>query len=391
MELLISNILGKTRRATLNGRQYLVAPATLIVPGVLTGSKGDLFYPLDEIRRNASDWNGMPIVGYHPTINGQNVSARSPDILAKQGLGYVYNTTANDKLAADMWFDVQSVDAFDKTLPHDARIMPRLLAGKPIELSTGLYTDNTPAANGANHNGKPYTHIARNYRPDHLAVLPDQRGACSINDGCGVLINKCGNCKDESCHCKYTFNAEDCPKCGASMEGDPDSGKCNSCGYKWGQAVENVFCPTGKGGGQDNSCGLEKAQKSVDKLSSKVAKAKATFDKLKAELKGAKLNLKAIKANAKSNTSSKRDVKPVVKHLKDIEEKLLSEAKSGKSLSMSEEDVMASVKKAIGKMSVHQTAKEYGIGGKQKSSAVALEAIVRKIRSRAGSYARSQI
>lgn len=32
----------------------------------------------------------------------------------------------------------------------------------------------------------------------------------------------------------YTFNAEDCPKCGVSMEGDSYSGKCNSCQHKWG-------------------------------------------------------------------------------------------------------------------------------------------------------------
>lgn len=38
---------------------------------------------------------------------------------------------------------------------------------------------------------------------------------------------------------KYQFDAEDCPECGASMEGDPYSGKCNSCGHKWGTRVAN--------------------------------------------------------------------------------------------------------------------------------------------------------
>lgn len=33
----------------------------------------------------------------------------------------------------------------------------------------------------------------------------------------------------------HTFKGEDCPKCGVSMEGDPYSGKCNSCGHKWGE------------------------------------------------------------------------------------------------------------------------------------------------------------
>jgi hypothetical protein len=56
----------------------------------------------------------------------------------------------------------------------------------------------------------------------------------------------------------YTFDAEDCPKCGASMEGDPSSGKCNACGYRWGKEItENCGgeggtmgpCP---GGGKGN-------------------------------------------------------------------------------------------------------------------------------------------
>ena len=41
-----------------------------------------------------------------------------------------------------------------------------------------------------NYMGKSYTYIAKNYRPDHLAVLPDNSGACSISDGCGVLVNQ---------------------------------------------------------------------------------------------------------------------------------------------------------------------------------------------------------
>ncbi len=82
----------------------------------------------------------------------------------------------------------------------------------------------------------------------------------------------------------YTFDKEDCPKCGASMEGDPYSGECNSCGHKWGEKIPtknegtpmrrnsklwglmlrpemkqlavtgNLFCPTGPGGGVDASC-----------------------------------------------------------------------------------------------------------------------------------------
>lgn len=225
LKYLTINFRGKSRRATLHGREHIVVPMTLIVPGVLNGSKGPLYYPREEIANNVAAWNGMPIVVYHPNTNGYNVSARDPQVSDKQQVGTVYNaTTTNDgKLRAEGWFDVERTAAIDQ------RVLNALERGEPIELSTGLFTinDETPGS----YQGREYVAIARNYNPDHLAVLPDQTGACSLKDGCGVLVNSAA---------KYTFNAEDCPKCGASMEGDPDSGVCNSCGYKWGTPTENA-------------------------------------------------------------------------------------------------------------------------------------------------------
>lgn len=184
MDFLTANLTGKVRHVTRNGSDWLVAPLTLIVPGVLAGSQGALYYPLEEIRRDPSAWNGMPLVVYHPSVNGQHISARNPITQDTQGIGYVYNAAANGKLTAEGWFSVQD------TQRVDARVLNALERGQPIELSTGLFTDNEPAHQGATYNGRAYSYIARNYRPDHLAILPDQKGACSIADGCGVLVNQ---------------------------------------------------------------------------------------------------------------------------------------------------------------------------------------------------------
>lgn len=40
---------------------------------------------------------------------------------------------------------------------------------------------------------------------------------------------------------KYSFDQEDCPKCKVAMEGDPDSGCCNSCGHTWGEKVSSAL------------------------------------------------------------------------------------------------------------------------------------------------------
>lgn len=187
MEILIANLAtAKVQRRVLDGKKYLVAPLSILVPGVLNGSKGPLFYPPDHVANAAPKWDGMPIVVYHPTIMGKNVSATHPGVLEKSGIGFVKNSKIGKagRNTAHGWFDEE------RTKKVDVRVYNSLIAGKQIELSTGLFTDNeeTPGV----HNGKQYVAVAKNYRPDHLAILPDQIGACSINDGCGVLVNGSG-------------------------------------------------------------------------------------------------------------------------------------------------------------------------------------------------------
>ncbi len=183
MENIIINIAAASvRQASLNNRVHFVAPLTLIVPGVLDGSKGPLYYPASEVRDSSDSWNHVPILVNHP--KNFKRSARCEKILNDQGIGLLLNTQfSRGKLIAEGWFDIE------KTNCVDPRVCDALAASRPIELSTGLFTTNEPAPYGSVFNGRIYNFIAKNYKPDHLAVLPDGVGACSVKDGCGVLVN----------------------------------------------------------------------------------------------------------------------------------------------------------------------------------------------------------
>lgn len=164
---------------------------TIIVPGVLNGSKGALYYPPEEVAANPSSWDWIPIVDGHPYVPGQgHVWASYPslnqDILNRLGMGFCLKSNAKDgRLRTEGWFDEE----------HTQRVNPEVYAalneGRSIELSTGLGTEDDRAEQGAKCpvTGRPYDYVARNYRPDHLAILTKQVGACSLNDGCGVLVN----------------------------------------------------------------------------------------------------------------------------------------------------------------------------------------------------------
>lgn len=170
----------RMRFDTLEGRQYMVVPMVMLTEGVHAGSSGPLFYPGSELGKTPAVWNHKPIVVYHPQINGKGVSACDPDILNNRKIGLILNTRHSPpKLHSEAWLDVA------RTKKIDNRILVALEKGEMIELSTGLFTDNERTE--GEFNGKAYTAIARNYRPDHLAILPDQKGACSIQDGAGLL------------------------------------------------------------------------------------------------------------------------------------------------------------------------------------------------------------
>jgi hypothetical protein len=183
MEFLTVNLSGKVRRGVLHGRNYLITDMTTLVPGVLNGSAGALYYPEDEVAKRPGLWNGAPIVNGHPLDGaGRPLSARAPAILEKHGIGFVFNDRfENGARRAEGWFDES------RTRTIAPKIYANLTAGRPSELSTGLFTENEPVQNGS-HKGKTYTEVARNYIADHLATLEDAVGACSINDGCGVCV-----------------------------------------------------------------------------------------------------------------------------------------------------------------------------------------------------------
>ena len=187
LQRVIANFTGITHNETLHNKNYLVAPAIMIVEGVLNGSQGPLFYPASELRKSVSLWNLKPAVLYHPERNGEGISACSPEVLNTRGLGMMLNTRMDgNQLKTEVWLDMEQVKKVDE------RVLEAVENKEVMELSTGLMTDtvDTPGE----FNGVEYDAIATNYRPDHLAILPDQIGACSIEDGAGFLrLNKAGD------------------------------------------------------------------------------------------------------------------------------------------------------------------------------------------------------
>lgn len=171
-------------RLTLNNRDYLTAPAVLIVQGVLNGGY------IDASELHPTDWNNVPVVINHPLDSqGAPMSARTPEVLATSGVGHLYHARLGTgsrqghpvtSLQAELWLDIAHV----QTVGGEAvQAMAMLEAQTPLELSTGFYSQ-AEATHGQFY-GVPYEEVHRDLRPDHLALLPNGVGACDWQSGCG--------------------------------------------------------------------------------------------------------------------------------------------------------------------------------------------------------------
>jgi len=179
-----ANLTGTVRNDTMEGRDYLVAPMIMIVEGVHAGNAGPLLYSKDELSKIPGIWNYKPIVVYHPEEHGQLRSACDPIVLSKRKVGVIMNTTFAETengpgLKAEAWLEKDRMDTVDE------RIGIAIENQEVMELSTGLFSDNESM--DGEFKGKKYIAVVRNIRPDHLALLPDMRGACSVEDGAGFL------------------------------------------------------------------------------------------------------------------------------------------------------------------------------------------------------------
>ena len=171
---------------TFKNKKYLVVPVIMMKEGVHSGSQGPLLHTAEELGKCTACWNGIPIVVHHPEVEGNSVSANDPEVLTSYQIGIVFNTKMDDdKLKAEAWIDEAVAKAkFPLVLAY-------INQGKALEVSVGVFPDEVEES--GEWNGEQYIGIATNLRPDHLALLPGERGACSWSDGCGIRTNKYKN------------------------------------------------------------------------------------------------------------------------------------------------------------------------------------------------------
>jgi hypothetical protein len=181
----------------LRGEKYLVAPLVLVREKVLNGG----YLSPDEIQSSEYGWDGRPVTAPpntdasgHPTNeDGEFISANRPDVIESMRVGFLGNVeyvddlqTENDEASAhglrgEAWIHLKSVAAVGDAAKQATKAMAK---GDTLEVSTGYY--HIPVDESGEFNGDDFDQRQTNLMPDHLALLPNEKGACSWEDGCGA-------------------------------------------------------------------------------------------------------------------------------------------------------------------------------------------------------------
>jgi len=204
--LVINNTEYEIREETYQEQSYLAVPVIMMRTGVHNGSAGPIYHDIQELGHYAAAWDGIPLTAHHPEVEGQAVSANSPEVLERFAIGQVFGTyVEGDALKAEAWVNIEQANRIDSS------ILEYIRNGLELQVSVGVFSDNINRP--GQYNGESYQIVAQNHKPDHLALLPGAEGACSWTDGCGIRNNESNNNKKEKTNMerksKPVVNTED--------------------------------------------------------------------------------------------------------------------------------------------------------------------------------------
>ncbi|MCU6682141.1 DUF2213 domain-containing protein [Leclercia sp. H6W5] len=208
--LTVVNSASNITTETVNGKPHIVVRGiTPVVDDIVMNRK---LYPAAEIEKayNTLERNPMPLG--HPKVDGKHVSARDVQAVNEYHVGaWLQNVSHKDgKVTGDMYVNRQYAESSEK----GKRLINRLdemLAGTnsdPIHISTGLLYSGI-VANGESK-GKKYNEIATNMMFDHVAVLLDEPGAGTPDEGVGIFVNAEGD--EQEVELANLADAADCTR-----------------------------------------------------------------------------------------------------------------------------------------------------------------------------------
>lgn len=185
------NAAGAIRREKLNGRDVIIVPSATMPDDVVMNG---ILYGADEIAKSFKSLERTPAPLGHPCINGKFISALDPEGLNQ---GYIGAFNANvrqekgangkNRVLLDKVIDVEVANQSER----GKRVLSAIDKGEPVHTSTGIYC-NLEAVSG----DVPYKFVGHDLEFDHDAILLDEEGAATPDQGVGMMVNAAGQAQE---------------------------------------------------------------------------------------------------------------------------------------------------------------------------------------------------
>lgn len=176
------------RREVYNGRDHIVIPSYTLPANVIMNNE---LYPESEIDAHYQGLEGTLAPLGHPTVNGQFVSAFSPEGI---NVGYAGAWNRNvkksgNRIYVEKWVDVLKANESEngRELIQRVEAIERGEDVPPIHTSVAIFRDQMPATNEQKAMGANY--VVKIHAMDHDAILLHEVGAATPEQGVGLMVN----------------------------------------------------------------------------------------------------------------------------------------------------------------------------------------------------------
>lgn len=161
-----------------------------------------LYYPKDVVESLAKSLSGENVfinapLG-HPEYEGSYVSASHPIAIQLNGIGAFCFNFRIERDSGRLISDLAINEAVACKTEGGAEVVRRIHNGEDCDMSTGLWCVTESANAGAiGVDGEPYSDTVTYMSLDHTALLPNEPGAATSNEGVGLYANAATNTRGE--------------------------------------------------------------------------------------------------------------------------------------------------------------------------------------------------
>lgn len=176
------------RTEVVEGISFTVLPSRTLPPNIVMNG---ILYDEKDVEAKIGTLDGSPVTISHPVINGRFADAYEPISQAKFGLGGAFNKVRG-KADDGSWIVEKYIPTEQlQNTERGKKLAEAIKHKQPIHTSTGVYLTKEPEI-GVNAMGQEYTSRAKIDRFNHDAILLNEVGAATPEQGVGIFVNADG-------------------------------------------------------------------------------------------------------------------------------------------------------------------------------------------------------